>query len=363
MKNNQLSKLSLSLAVGCALAVPGLAQETTQSRSADAQAAPAKAQVASGQKQKVKGVILKRDGDTITMSDQTGAPLTVLVSGSTKIEEKKGNPFRGAKSYGQEQLFRGLNIEVEGRGDSNGGLVADKIKFTEQSLNVAQTVESRVTPVEGRVETTEGRMTQAEQNSQRLSGQIEELSAVANAAGGGAKAAQETADRAVAGVNTTNERISNLVTSLDEYEATKAVTVNFKVNSAVLSPEAKASLDEIATQAKSEKGYVIEVQGFASADGGEDKNRVLSQRRSDAVMRYLIENHMIPMRRIVIPFGYGEANPVADNTTREGRQQNRRVEVKILTNKGLTASTQTTSIEPVAAPSEPARVSETVPNI
>ena len=72
---------------------------------------------------------------------------------------------------------------------------------------------------------------------------------------------------------------------------------------------------------------------------------------------------MIPMRRIVIPFGYGEANPVADNTTREGRQQNRRVEVKILTNKGLTASTQTTSIEPVAAPSEPARVSETVPNI
>ena len=142
------------------------------------------------------------------------------------------------------------------------------------------------------------------------------------------------------------------MTSLDEYEATKAVTVNFKVNSAVLSPEAKASLDEVATQAKNEKGYIIEVQGFASADGGEDKNRVLSQHRSDAVMRYLIENHMIPMRRIVIPFGYGEANPVADNTTREGRQQNRRVEVKILTNKGLTASTQTTSIEPVAVRTE-----------
>jgi outer membrane protein OmpA-like peptidoglycan-associated protein len=105
----------------------------------------------------------------------------------------------------------------------------------------------------------------------------------------------------------------------------------------VLSPEAKSALDEIAEQAKSERAYVIEVMGFASSDGSEALNRRLSTQRADSVVRYLAENHMIPLRRIITPFGYGESQPVAENTSREGRQQNRRVEVKILVNKGLTA--------------------------
>jgi OOP family OmpA-OmpF porin len=69
----------------------------------------------------------------------------------------------------------------------------------------------------------------------------------------------------------------------------------------------------------------------------------LSSRRADTVIRYLIENHNIPLRRIVTPYGYGESNPVAENATRDGRAQNRRVEVKLLVNKGLiqTAPTMT----------------------
>jgi hypothetical protein len=61
----------------------------------------------------------------------------------------------------------------------------------------------------------------------------------------------------------------------------------------------------------------------------------LSQRRADSVIRYLVENHSIPLRRIITPYGYGKTNPVADNSTREGREKNRRVEVKLLVNKGL----------------------------
>ena len=80
---------------------------------------------------------------------------------------------------------------------------------------------------------------------------------------------------------------------------------------------------------------MIEVAGFASSDGDPALNERLSQRRADAVVRYLTENHAIPLRRLVTPFGFGEKNPVADNATREGRQQNRRVEVKILVNQGL----------------------------
>jgi flagellar motor protein MotB len=63
------------------------------------------------------------------------------------------------------------------------------------------------------------------------------------------------------------------------------------------------------------------------------------------VIRYLVENHSIPLRRIITPYGFGETNPIAENTSRDGRAQNRRVEVKLLVNKGILqqAPTMTTS--------------------
>ena len=161
--------------------------------------------------------------------------------------------------------------------------------------------------------------------------EIAELAAVANTAKGGARAAQETADSAISGVNATNDRIS----ALDDYAPQTALSVNFKVGSAVLSADAKAQLDELATKALNAKGYVLEVSGFADANGSVERNRALSQRRADTVIRYLVENHRIPLRRIVTPYGFGESNPVAENSSREGRAQNRRVEVKLLVNKGL----------------------------
>ena len=289
-------------------------------------------QVGSAAKMKVKGVILRREDSSFILRSDMGSDVNVRYSGTTKIEEKKSNPFRGAKKFASQQLLRGLQVEVEGRGDGSGALAAEKIKFSEPDLKVAVTVNSQVVPIERRLGTTENRLSRTEQNAERLSGQLEELSQVANLAKGGAAHAQDTADAAVDAVNKTNDRIS----TLDDYEVRTSKTVNFKVGSAVLSPEAKAGLDEIATQAKSERGFAIEVRGFASADGSENLNRQLSQRRADAVIRYLAESHDIPLRRIIIPFGYGEAMPVADNTSREGRVQNRRVEVKVLISRGLT---------------------------
>lgn len=293
--------------------------------------------IPAGVKQKVKGVIISRDADNFVMRDLTGGDIMVNLTNITKVEEKKNNPFRRSKNYGTTQLLRGLTVEVEGRGDTNGALIAERIKMTEDALVVARTVETRVTPVEGRVGDAENRIAQAEVNAQRLSGQLEELQAISNAARGGAKAAQETADMAVAGVEATNKRLDTLVSDLDNYEPKRGITVNFKVRSALLSDEAKSALTDLATQAKTERAYVIEVTGFASSDGGENLNRRLSQERADAVVRYLAEIQLIPLRRIITPFGYGESQPVADNTTHEGREQNRRVEVKILVNKGMVA--------------------------
>jgi len=321
----KLSMFSPLVVLFVALAMPVAAQQNAGSN------APTM-QVSSGAKMKVKGMILKREDQGFRLREMSGSEVIVL-AGNAKIEEKKGNPFRSGKKFNQTQLVRGLYVEVEGRGDSSGSIVADKIKLSDNDLRVALAVDSTVVPVENRLGLAEDRVARTEQNAQRLSGQLDELTQVANLAKGGAAAALETAEVAVDGVNKTNDRIS----SLDDYEVRKSESINFRVGSAVLNADAKSRLDQLATQAKTEKGFVIEVRGFASADGSENANRALSQRRAEAVLHYLAENHDIPLRRIVLPFGYGEAMPVADNTTRDGRQQNRRVEVSILVSKGLTS--------------------------
>jgi outer membrane protein OmpA-like peptidoglycan-associated protein len=274
--------------------------------------------------------VTRRDSDTFTVRDINGVDTVVRLDNNTSVKTK-GGFLRGGSNYGQTQILRGLNLEVEGRGNGSGELLAQKIRFNESDLRVARAVESRAAPLEDRASTTETKLSQVEQNAQRLSGQLDELAAVANTAKGGARAAQETADSAVAGVNATNDRIS----ALDDYVPQDVLAVNFKVGSAVLSADSKTKLDEIATKAMNAKGYVVEVSGFADATGSVARNRALSQRRADNVIRYLVENHQIPLRRIVTPYGFGESNPVAENDSREGRAQNRRVEVKLLVNKGL----------------------------
>ena len=339
-KSRPFGKLFLAFALLLAIASIGLAQSAPDSRvnktPASIKPPTSVAQtgnvrtVSDGQKMTVKGVVTRRDADTFTVRDMNGVDTVVRLTDTTSVKSK-GGFLRGGTNYGVTAILRGLNVEVEGRGDSSGQLVASKVRFENSDLRVARSIESRVDPVENRVGSAENRIDQVEQNAQKLSGQIDELAAVSNAARGGAKAAQETADAAVAGVNATNERIS----ALDDYVPMETVAVNFKVNSAVLSPQAKTQLDEIATKALNAKGYVIEVSGFTDSTGSVEKNRMLSTRRADAVVRYLAENHRIPLRRIVTPFGYGESQAIADNRTRQGRAENRRVEVKILVSKGI----------------------------
>ncbi|MBA3257487.1 MAG: OmpA family protein [Pyrinomonadaceae bacterium] len=292
--------------------------------------------VASGQKMKIKGVVTRRDSDTFTVRDQNGVDTIVRLDDRTSVKAK-GGFLRSGANYAQTQILRGLNLEIDGLGNASGELVANKIRFNESDLRVARAVESRAAPLEDRANTTESKLSQVEQNAQRLSGQLDELAAVANTAKGGARAAQATADSAVAGVNATNDRIS----ALDDYEPQTVLAVNFKTGSSLLSKDSKTKLDEVATKALNSKGYVIEVSGFTDATGSVARNRALSQRRADTVIRYLVENHSIPLRRIVTPYGYGETNPVGENTSRDGRAQNRRVEVKLLVNKGLIQSAPT----------------------
>jgi len=318
---------SLTLAFGLALTLSPLAfgQDSNQNSTTRARS------VASGEKMKIKGVVVKRDADTFTVRDLTGNDTVVRLTDRTSVKTN-GGFLRGGTNYAQTNILRGLNLEVEGHGGSSGELIADKVRFNESDFRTARTVESRATPLEERATNSETRLGEVEQNAQKLSGQLDELAAVSNAARGGAKAAQATADAAVSGVNATNDRIS----ALDDYVPQETAAVNFRVGSSVITGAGKAKLDAIATKALNAKGYVLEVTGFADSTGNTERNRALSQRRADAVIRYLVEQHRIPLRRIVQPYGFGESNPIADNKSRDGRAQNRRVEVKVLVNKGLT---------------------------
>ncbi len=318
----KLSGLFLAIAIG---AISIFAQDA-QLRS-----------LTSGQKYKIKGVVVSQDNDsTFIIRDTTGVDTKVIIAPEASIKTK-GGFFGGGDKVAGNQIVRGLYLEAEGRGDTTGSLAATKVRFDKDDFKVAQSIDSRVTP-------TETRLTAAEQNAQRVSGQIDELLAISNAARGGAKAAQDTADAAVAGVNATNTRIS----ALDDYVVQSTSTVNFKVNSAVLSPEAKATLDEAATSAMTLKGFVIEVTGFASSEGNTEKNKELSQRRAAAVINYLVETHNIPLRRIGQSYGFGELQAIADNTTREGREQNRRVEVKLLVSRGMNQNVEVRAVTPDA---------------
>jgi outer membrane protein OmpA-like peptidoglycan-associated protein len=311
----KLSILALSLMLGVVSAFG----QTAQTRSAVV-----------GQKYKIKGVVVaKEDTNTFVIRDSVGVDTRIVIAPNASIKNKA---FFGGDSYPVTSLVRGVTLETEGMGDSSGNVAVTKVRFDKGNLQTAQAIDSRVTP-------TEDRMTAAEQNAERISGQIDELMAISNAAKGGAKAAQDTADAAVAGVNATNKRI----TEMDDYVIQSTATVNFRVNSSVLSPDAKASLDQVAAAAKTLKGYVIEVTGYASAEGGVKANKALSQRRAQAVKDYLIENHEVDLRRFSDSFGFGELKAVADNTTREGREQNRRVEIKLLVSRGLNQTVEVKS--------------------
>ncbi len=310
----RLNKLQFSVSLAILSLIVGISAVAAQ----DAQVR----QLANGQKYKIEGVVVAKTDDTLLIRDATGVDTKVLVSAVTSI---KSNSFWGSGDrYAPSSLVRGLTLKAEGRGDSTGSLAATKIRFDKSDLEVAQSIDSRVGPAEERI-------TKTEQNAERLSGQIDELMAISNAAKGGAKAAQETADAAVEGVNATNQRIG----AIDDYVVQSTSTVNFRVNSYQLSPEARAELDGVATTAITLRGYVLEITGFASSDGNAAANKRLSERRAKSVIDYLVNTHNIPLRRIGTSYGFGENKAIADNSTRQGRAENRRVEVKVLVSRGL----------------------------
>jgi len=163
---------------------------------------------------------------------------------------------------------------------------------------------------------------------------IQQATAQAAAADQKAQAASQQADQAQTLANNATHRVDtlqNAVANLDNYRVVTETAVQFGFNKDTLTKEAKATLDQLATNIPSTKGYIIAVEGGTDSTGDADYNYALSQRRADAVIQYLASQHNVPAHKIYL-IGLGKDKPVESNKTREGRAKNRRVDVRLMTN-------------------------------
>jgi outer membrane protein OmpA-like peptidoglycan-associated protein len=200
-------------------------------------------------------------------------------------------------------LIPGLKISVEGFRDEQSRLVADTITFSGDDLRTAESVQAGVTPTQEAVEA----------NEQNIAANKEQI----------ASNEQEIQD------------VSKRFSDLTEFDTKGEATIFFASGSKSIPAKDQTALMDLARNAVNLTGYLVEVKGYADSSGDAAMNQKLSMDRAQEVVAFLIQNCNVPVRRIVAPGAMGAAAPVASNETSQGRSKNRRVEVKVLVNRGL----------------------------
>lgn len=274
---------------------------------------PANHHFMAGEKAKVSGVIMSRDGDLVRLRESGESVATVVLSDLTKVQVKKGVFKFRKEQMDVTALVPGLRVDASGVGNAEGQLTAEKITFNPDDFKAARSVDTRVTPIENKQAELDGRQKQTEQDVQQ---------------------AQSDAEKANAGVAGLHARVS----SLDDYDTKYLTTVYFATNKYDLSDQTKKDLDQLIQQALPLRGYMIEVAGYADTTGDAKRNQELSELRAEAVVQYLQQVGKVPLRRILAPAGLGTSQSAADNSTSEGREKNRRVEVRVIVNKAEAAA-------------------------
>ena len=167
----------------------------------------------------------------------------------------------------------------------------------------------------------------AQAGIQAVNAKTAEVDQKAQAAGQNAVSAQQMADAANGRVGVLTDTVANL----DNYRPVAETSVKFGFNKDALTPEAKNSLDQMAGSISSTKGYIITLEGSTDSVGSAEYNYDLSQRRANSVIQYLASKYNVPAHKIYV-IGLGKDKPVESNKTRQGRADNRRVDVRLMTN-------------------------------
>jgi peptidoglycan-associated lipoprotein len=195
-------------------------------------------------------------------------------------------------------------------------------------------VRTEVGEVNGKVETLSKSVEETQERTRANEGRINEVDQKAAAAGQSAAAAGKRADEARAAADAVNAKADALDRASKRlvYEVTLSEDKGgFKFGKSAMPDEAKADIDQLVQQLKSNpNGAYIEIEGHTDNVGSKELNYKLGLERAEAVKRYLYEQHQVPLHKINV-ISYGEEKPIAPNKTKEGRAQNRRVVIKVLT--------------------------------
>jgi OOP family OmpA-OmpF porin len=282
---------------------------------------------------KVKGMITTRTGETLIVKSG-GQDTTVVLSDSTRVKDDRGLFGLEKQEMGLTVLVPGLKVEVDGTPDDQGRVVAKTITVDGDDLEAAEMIEAGLHPTAQQVEANVQRL---EAHSGQLASQDVQLAAhkenietnQQNIA-----AHQEKIEQSIKDI----EEHTNRFATLADFDVKGEATVKFGVGSSKVSAKDQEELQKLAETAKGLSGYIVEVTGHADATGSDAMNTKLSEARAKAVIQYLYQQGKVPMRHIVAPGAMGEYEPTAPNETKAGRAENRRVDVKILVNKGIAGS-------------------------
>jgi OmpA-OmpF porin, OOP family len=280
----------------------------------------------------VEGLVVGRSGPTMLVRTGDSPKLTVLLSDSTKATEKGGFLGLDRRHPGIVDLVPGLAVKVEGSYDTDHQLIAKKVTFSRTAMNTARQIDAGLNPVNQQVAAAQDQLKsdrkdidQTQQDTAKNSQDIDTTKQ------GLATTTAATASN-TQGIGQANHRF----TTLDQYDDKGSITVNFANGKATISKKDRDQLTDFVKSAANTPGFMIEVQGYASAVGSAALNQRLSSERADAVLAIIQQSGAVPMTRILAPAAMGTTNPVSEDHTRSAQAQNRRVVVTIVVNKGIT---------------------------
>ena len=272
---------------------------------------------------KLKGLITGRTGDTFILKTVDGGSTTVVLDDSTKVQAPLGLGLR-KEQMSAAVLIPGLKVSVDGTSQDATHVLAKTITFDKGDLQTAEMIQAGLTPTKQQVAT----------NQQNIEANTQNITANKTAI----EANQQGIASNKAAIDANAAEVSKRFAELSDYDTKGQVTILFGSGSSTISAQDQEALKKFAQDATTLKGYIIEVEGFADSSGNPVMNQALSMERAQNVIAYLMQNCNVPVRHIVAPGAMGEASPVASNETSAGRAENRRVEVRVLVNKGLAGS-------------------------